>query len=153
MNTIILLVFFIILIIQSGNYDYLGHIVGLLLLRLLLQFLPINLNIDMTLFSFVLVIGLLTMILYKNDNVFFGFITILSGVMLFQKYAGDALDIVVNLLAGGLFAYLYTILLVTYNITLYDPKNEEKNEKKEEVKVEDSLKCGLFKNNLLVRYV
>lgn len=153
MNTIILLVFFIILIIQSGNYDYLGHIVGLLLLRLLLQFLPINLNIDMTLFSFVLVIGLLTMILYKNDNVFFGFITILSGVMLFQKYSGDALDIVINLFAGGLFAYLYTILLATYNITLYDSKNEEKNEKKEEVKVEDSLKCGLFKNNVLVRYV
>ena len=153
MNTIILLVFFIILIIQSGNYDYLGHIVGLLLLRLLLQFLPINLNIDMTLFSFVLVIGLLTMILYKNDNVFFGFITILSGVMLFQKYAGDALDIVINLFAGGLFAYLYTILLATYNITLYDSKNEEKNEKKEEVKVEDSLKCGLFKNNVLVKYV
>lgn len=153
MNTIILLVFFIILIIQSGNYDYLGHIVGLLLLRLLLQFLPINLNIDMTMFSFVLVIGLLTMILYKNDNVFFGFITILSGVMLFQEYAGDALDIVINLFAGGLFAYLYTILLATYNITLYDPKNEEKNEKKEEVKAEDSLKCGLFKNNVLVKYV
>jgi hypothetical protein len=142
---------------QSGNYDYLGHIVGLVLARLLIYVLPLSLNADMSLFSFALSLGLLTMILYKNDNIFFAFITILSGVMLFQQYAGDALDIVINLLAGGLFAYLYVILLATYNITLYNPDNEKKIEekKKEEIekKKEDPFKCALFKNNILVKYV
>lgn len=143
--------------LQSGNYDYLGHIVGLVLARLLIYVLPLSLNADMSLFSFTLSLGLLTMILYKNDNIFFAFITILSGVMLFQQYAGDALDIVINLLAGGLFAYSYVILLATYNITLYNPDNEkrieEKKKEENEKKKEDPFKCALFKNNILVKYV
>ena len=159
MNTIILLVLFIILIIQSGNYDYLGHIVGLLFARLLVYILPISLDPDMIIFSFILSIGLLTMILYKNSNVFFGFITITSGVMFFQLYNNNAQTLVVNLLVGGIMAYLYTILLATYNITLYDPKKEEEKRVKEneelsqKEKDENPVKCGLFKNNILVRYV